>query len=85
MISLVGEYAAAEISTTSVGPVGWALTIFGALYLALAVAAIASISNSTHDGPAGKFLWFLAVVAVPVVGALVWFAAGKRKLPDRRG
>lgn len=76
-------YAAVE-STISQGPIGWSLSIGGAVYLALVVTALYSISHSPGPRLPLKLLWALAVVALPVLGAVLWFALGKRRQPSRR-
>lgn len=76
-------YTAVE-STTSYGPVGWTLSIGGAVYLALVITALYSISNSPGTRTPLKLLWALIVVAVPVLGAVLWFTVGKRRQPSRR-
>ncbi|MBP3036746.1 PLDc_N domain-containing protein [Arthrobacter sp. zg-ZUI100] len=65
------------------GPAGWTLSLFGALYLVLVIAALVSIAKSTHPTPTVKVLWFLVVVVAPFLGSLVWFAFGRRKAPTQ--
>lgn len=75
-------YTAAEsINPVTPGPAGWTLSLFGVLYLVLVIAALVSISKSTHPTPTVKVLWFLVVVVAPFLGSLVWFAFGRRKAP----
>ena len=81
---LVNNGYTAMDSTISQGPVGWTLSIGGAVYLALAIAALYSISHSPGLRLPFRLLWALAVVAVPVLGAVLWFALGKRRQPSRR-
>ncbi|MDH2433634.1 hypothetical protein WH50_21080 [Pokkaliibacter plantistimulans] len=51
---------------------------FGLVILALDILAIASILKSSYGG-VGKFIWILAVLALPVLGMLVYFLVGKRE------
>jgi hypothetical protein len=61
---------------------GWAVLVIG-LALALAavvlfVAALVSIVRSDNYAAGGKALWALAVLAFPMLGAIFWFAWGRR-------
>lgn len=59
--------------------------IFAVIALALAafvVAALVSIVRSPSYTPALKALWVLGIIAVPLIGAVLWFAIG-RKGPGR--
>lgn len=75
--------AAESINPITPGPAGWTLSLFGVLYLVLVIAALVSISKSTHPTPTVKVLWFLVVVVAPFLGSLVWFAFGRRKAPTQ--
>ena len=49
------------------------------LLIALAVAAIVSIARHGRRMEWGVYaLWLIAVLAMPVVGSLLWFAIGRR-------
>ncbi|WP_237686530.1 PLD nuclease N-terminal domain-containing protein [Arthrobacter jiangjiafuii] len=72
-----------SINPVTPGPAGWTLSLFGALYLVLVIAALVSIAKSTHPTPTVKVLWFLVVVVAPFLGSLVWFAFGRRKAPTQ--
>ena len=74
------------ISAQSINPVtpglrGMTVTIFIALYLALVVGAVISISKSAHATPTVKAIWFLIVVVAPFLGSLIWFTVGKPRAP----
>ncbi|WP_442864142.1 PLD nuclease N-terminal domain-containing protein [Arthrobacter sp. ATA002] len=63
------------------GPAGWTVSIFLALYLALVVSALISISKSAHPTPTVRVLWFLIVLVAPFLGSLLWFILGKKRVP----
>lgn len=48
------------------------------LWIVLAVIAWVSILRADHPRSGGKFWWCLLVLAVPLVGALLWFWARPR-------
>ena len=75
-----------NISAQSLNPAipglrGGTVVIFAALYLALAVGAVISISKSAHATPTVKAIWFLIVVVAPFLGSLIWFTVGKPRAP----
>jgi hypothetical protein len=47
--------------------------------LVLDVAAFASIWRSTAHGRRAKIFWTIAVVCIPALGALGWFALGRER------
>lgn len=49
----------------------------GLVVLALDILAIASIVRSPYSG-LGKFLWILLVLALPVLGMLLYFLLGRK-------
>lgn len=49
-----------------------------ALWLTLAAAALFSLSGSGWLGGTPRAAWILAIVALPVAGALLWFAVSHR-------
>lgn len=61
-------------------PPAWeATTLLAGLAIAiLFIAALISIIRNKHQTPVGTALWILVVLAVPVLGPLVWFLAGNR-------
>lgn len=75
--------SAESINVVTQGVRGWTVTIFLALYLALVIGALISISKSRHATPTVKAIWFLIVVVAPFLGSLLWFTLGKPKAPRR--
>ncbi|MFE7630948.1 PLD nuclease N-terminal domain-containing protein [Kocuria sp. NPDC057446] len=59
-----------------------ALVLGGAL-IALVVVAIISLSRDRHYTAVQRLLWLPAILAVPVLGAVLWSAVGRR-VPVRR-
>ncbi|MFD1813767.1 PLD nuclease N-terminal domain-containing protein [Rhodococcus gannanensis] len=45
----------------------------------LTVTAVVSVLRADHDRWGGKFWWSALVVALPILGALAWFAFGARR------
>ncbi|MCZ9634937.1 PLD nuclease N-terminal domain-containing protein [Rhodococcus sp. BH5] len=45
------------------------------------IAAVASILRSSLYTSAGKALWILVIIAVPILGALSWFFWGRHSQP----
>ncbi|MFF1252679.1 PLD nuclease N-terminal domain-containing protein [Pseudarthrobacter sp. NPDC058329] len=54
------------------------VTIVSVCLAALFVAALVSILRSKNQTPAGTALWVLVALAVPVLGPLLWFIAGRK-------
>lgn len=53
---------------------------WGAIILAVAiltVAGIVSILRSPRLATAGRLLWLVLVLVVPILGALAWFVGGR--------
>lgn len=46
-------------------------------YMAFVVLALVSIVRSTNYTAGLKALWFLAVIAFPFLGSLLWFLVGR--------
>lgn len=77
-----------NISAQSLNPAipgirGGTVAIFIALYLALVIGALISISKSAHATPTVKAIWFLIVVVAPFLGSILWFTLGKPRAPRR--
>lgn len=49
-------------------------------WFVLTVCAVVSVLRTDHARSGGKFWWSLLVVAVPVLGALVWFWGYSREV-----
>ena len=49
------------------------------LYLTLAAAALFSLAGSPWLSRSARRVWMLAVVLLPVAGAILWFAASHRR------
>ncbi|WAP52173.1 hypothetical protein OL239_02375 [Arthrobacter sp. ATA002] len=49
------------------------------LYITLAVAALYSLAGSAWVAMPARRLWMLAVVLLPVAGAVLWLAASHRR------
>ncbi|TDL42465.1 PLDc N-terminal domain-containing protein [Kocuria rosea] len=72
-------------------PKRWKLTalVFGGTLIALDAVAIVSLFRDRHYTPAQRLLWLLwllwllVILAVPVLGAFLWLAVGRRA-PARR-
>ena len=46
--------------------------------VALVLGALISIARSRHHTTGSQVVWSLIVLALPVIGALTWFLAGRR-------
>jgi len=55
----------------------WSLIILPVL-VALAVAALVQVARETRLSSAARFAWIAAIILLPVVGPLAWFAFGVR-------
>ena len=55
-----------------------ALIAFFAAYFGTIVAALLQISRVPTLRPWSRAAWILAIVAMPLLGALAWFAIGSR-------
>jgi len=53
--------------------------IFGLIILILDIWALINVVQSRASGLA-KLVWFLVIVFLPVLGLIVWFFAGPRKM-----
>ena len=53
--------------------------LFGLIILALDIWAIVNVIQSRASFGA-KLIWFLAIVILPVLGLIIWFIAGPRKI-----
>jgi hypothetical protein len=49
------------------------------------VAALASIWRSRAHGVRAQVIWTAVVAALPVLGAIAWFALGRERRGGRRG
>lgn len=61
-------------------PTQWEFTVLGigVLALVLFVVVLIDVARSRHlTGPA-QALWVLVVLALPVIGPLLWFLMGRR-------
>lgn len=67
-------------------PLAWdaATVVAGVLVAALLVAALISIIRNKNQPPVAVALWILVVFAVPVLGPLLWFFAGRRSAQTSR-
>lgn len=67
-------------------PTGWEVMVIiaGAIVAALFVGALISIARDRNQTPAGKLLWLLIVLALPVLGPIVWFLIGRTTSPTGR-
>lgn len=61
-------------------PTAWEATtlLAGLIIAALFIAALVSIVRNKRQTPLATVLWVLVVFAVPVLGPLLWFLAGRR-------
>ena len=61
-------------------PPAWeAMTLLAGLIIAaLLIAALVSIVRNKGQAPMATVLWVLVVFAVPILGPLLWFLAGRR-------
>ena len=64
-------------------PIGFdiAWTAMVAAWAILTITALVSVFRADHDRWGGKFWWSALVVALPIFGALAWFAFGARRQP----
>ncbi|MDQ0648111.1 ABC-type molybdate transport system permease subunit [Microbacterium natoriense] len=53
-------------------------SVVTAAVLAFTIAAIISMMRTRHVGGLRFLVWFLLVLAAPVLGAAAWFAYGRR-------
>lgn len=66
---------------------GWhALILVGVLLLTVLpfILAIVSIARTRLSSGAETAVWVLIVVVAPLLGAILWFAIGRRGAIDRR-
>ena len=56
------------------GILGFLLTVNVVLFMA----ALISIARNRHHTSGGKVVWALIVLALPVLGPVVWFLVGRR-------
>ena len=61
-----------------------ALVAAGLIAVCLFVVAVLSLAKDRHHSPARRFLWLFIVVAVPVVGPLLWLAVAPSRSSNRR-
>lgn len=61
-----------------------AMLAAGLLAVFLCVVALVSLMKDRHYSPSRRFVWLLIVLAVPVVGSVLWLATASRQLPARR-
>lgn len=56
----------------------------GLMAVLLCVVAVLSLAKDRHHSPARRLVWLLIVVAVPVVGPLLWLAVASRRPSEHR-
>lgn len=57
----------------------------GILYVAAIVFAIVQISRTSALNPIEKLIWIVAVICVPLIGSVIWLAAGPHPFGLRFG
>jgi ABC-type molybdate transport system permease subunit len=75
------------LSTQDVSPLvpSWGILGFVlALNAVLFIAALVSIARSRIPTTGGSIVWALIVLALPVLGSLLWFLIGRRELLGAR-
>lgn len=60
-----------------------AMLAAGLLAVFLCVVAVVSLMKDRHYSPSRRFVWLLIVLAVPVVGPVLWLAAASRQPSTR--
>ena len=67
-------------------PTGWEVMVIiaGAIVAALFVGALISIARDRNQTAASKLLWLLIVLALPVLGPIVWLLIGRTTSPTGR-
>lgn len=58
-------------------------TLIVLAYVALAIAALASIFRFRHDRAGAKFWWSAITIVLPFIGAAAWFLLGAPPLRRR--
>ncbi|MGB7234854.1 MAG: PLD nuclease N-terminal domain-containing protein [Rhodococcus sp. (in: high G+C Gram-positive bacteria)] len=61
--------------------VAW--TALVVIWIVLSAVAVVSIVRTRHDRSGAKLWWCLFVLAVPVIGSLVWFWPGRARTERR--
>ena len=66
--------------TNPIIPTSWELTalLAGGAPFALLVVAVISLARDRHYTPVQQLLWLLVILAAPVIGPILWPAAGGR-------
>lgn len=69
------------MTTFDFGPTILSLVLFfvGAAAIALFFAALISIARAPEIDGTQRALWILIVIVAPFLGAIVWFAIGRRR------
>ncbi|MER2084588.1 PLDc N-terminal domain-containing protein [Rhodococcus sp. (in: high G+C Gram-positive bacteria)] len=52
-------------------------TVFVIAWIFITISALVAIARTDFDRSGGKFWWCALVIAVPVLGALVWLLFGR--------
>ncbi|MBH5147141.1 PLDc N-terminal domain-containing protein [Rhodococcus erythropolis] len=52
-------------------------TVFVLAWIFITISVLVAIVRTDFDRPGGKFWWSALVIAVPVLGALVWLLFGR--------
>jgi hypothetical protein len=73
---------AGDESVNPLVPTGWEVAVLmaGAVVVMLFIGALISIGRNRNYTPAGRVFWLLIVLALPVLGPILWFLIGRTAL-----